>query len=82
MRAAVATPCVSHPSRASMRPRLPLDDLEIQHRNRVEHRHQDQRDHRGHREPADLRITERFPQGPAMQGERNERERRAKSSAS
>ena len=40
---------------------LPLHDLQVEHEDRVEHRHQHQRDDGGDREPADLRVAERLP---------------------
>ena len=53
----------------------PAHELEVLHRDRVEHRHQDQGDHRRDREAADLGVAERLPQRPAVQRQRNQGER-------
>src|SRR5262245_631500 len=46
----------------------PLHDPEVEHRDRVQHRHQQQGDEGGHGEAADLRVAERLPQRPAVRG--------------
>lgn len=47
---------------------LPLHNLQIQHKNRIQHRHEQQCDERGHGETADLRVAERLPQRSAVRG--------------
>ena len=42
----------------------PCHQLQIPDEDRVEHRHEQQRDERREREPADLRVAERLPQWP------------------
>ena len=46
--------------------RLPAHELQVHHNDRVDHRHQQQRDERGEREAADLRVAERLPERPAV----------------
>src|SRR5262249_56258303 len=55
---------------------FPLHELQVQHENAIEDWHKQKRDESCHPEPAYLRVTQRFPERPAMQRERKQRQHR------
>src|SRR5262249_30787696 len=57
-------------------PLVPFHDLQVQHTDRIEDRHQQQRDERGCGKSADLRVTQGLPERAAMQGKRDQPEHR------
>ena len=58
-----------------MRHGLPANHLEIENEGGVEHRHQQQRNHRCNQQASDLRVTKRLPQRAAVQKQCSWRER-------
>src|SRR5215467_11580225 len=50
----------------------PLHPLQVENKDSVQHGHQQQRNHRRHAETADLSVTKRLPQRPAMRRQREE----------
>src|SRR6267378_4651343 len=57
---------------------IPPNPLQVQNKNRVEDRNQEQRDEGSDSESTDLRITERFPEWATLECEREQsKDRRA-----
>jgi hypothetical protein len=52
--------------------RFPFDPLEVEHKDRVKNRNQEQGDEGGNSEPADLGIAERFPEGATFESKRKQ----------
>ena len=51
---------------------FPLHEFQVEHEDRIDHRHEQQRDKGRCRETADLRVTERLPERPPVQREREQ----------
>ncbi len=54
---------------------FPLDDLQIQHCNAIQHWNEKQSDKCSDTGSANLRVTKRLPEKTAMNGERKERKK-------
>ena len=55
---------------------FPFDQLQVEHKDRVEHGDQKQRDERSNSKSSDLGIAQWLPQRSTFHGERKEREDR------
>src|SRR6516165_3733446 len=54
----------------------PGHNLQIEHKDRIKHRYEQERDERRHSQSSNLRIAKRLPQRPAVNRERVERQDR------